>query len=129
MMANLRLAKAMLYRYQYEENCDPGVIQDILDGQHYRSLLESFVMVVGKQLPFLHFSDFWDVALGLSTDGVAIFKKRSKTSWPLGIFNYNLPPDIRFLKENLIPIGVIPGPKKPSNMDSSYTPSSKNFCN
>src|SRR6266550_3726598 len=60
--------------------------------------------------------------IGLSTDGVAIFKKRSKTAWPIVLFNYNLPPDIRFHKKNLIPVGVIPGPKKPTDMDSFLYP-------
>ncbi|KAK2459866.1 hypothetical protein APHAL10511_008119 [Amanita phalloides] len=79
-------------------------------------------MIADEELPIYYFSDSRDIALGLSTDGVTIFKKQSKTSWPLVLFNYNLPPDTRFHKQNLIPVGVIPGPKKPSDMDSFLYP-------
>jgi len=122
MMANPKLAKAMRYRHEYEQNRDPDVVQDIFDGQHYRSLRDSYVTVAGKRLPFCFFNDPRDIALGFTLDGVNIFKKRSKTSWPLAIVDYNLPPDIRFHQEHLIPVGVIPGPKKPSDMDSFLYP-------
>ena len=68
------------------------------------------------------FSDPRDIALGFSTDGFGPFKKRNKTAWPLIIFNYNLPPNERFRKENIISLGTIPGPKKPANMDSFLWP-------
>jgi len=120
--ANLQLAETMRYRSEFEGTRNQGQMQDIFDGELYRSLLNSFVTVAGEQLPFYHFPDSRDIALGLSTDGVAIFKKRSKTAWPIVLFNYNLPPDIRFHKKNLIPVGVIPGPKKPTDMDSFLYP-------
>ncbi|THU92540.1 hypothetical protein K435DRAFT_621224, partial [Dendrothele bispora CBS 962.96] len=34
------------------------------------------------------------------------------------IFNYNLPPEERFHRENILCVGVIPGPKKPKDFDS-----------
>jgi len=34
------------------------------------------------------------------------------------IFNYNLPPDVRFHINNILALGVIPGPKKPIDADS-----------
>jgi hypothetical protein len=58
------------------------------------------------------------IALGLSTDGFGPFKHRTKTAWPVILFNYNLPPKERFLKKNIISVGVIPGPKKPGDLDS-----------
>ena len=64
------------------------------------------------------FSDPRDIALGLSTDGFGPFKQHNKTAWALIMFNYNLPPKERFQKENIISLGTIPGPKKPSDMDS-----------
>ena len=42
--------------------------------------------------------------------------------WPLLIFNYNLPPEKRFHQDNIIPISVIPGPKKPKDIDSFLYP-------
>jgi hypothetical protein len=68
------------------------------------------------------FAEDTDIALGLSTDGFAPFKKRSQTAWPLLIFNYNLPPDIRFHLEHVICLGVVPGPRKPHSFDSFLWP-------
>ena len=80
-------------------------------------------MTIGdEELPMWFFSDPRDIALGLSTDGFGPFKKRTKTAWPLIIFNYNLPPNERFRKENIISLGTIPGPKKPGDMDSFLWP-------
>ena len=73
-------------------------------------------------MPFNHFSDPRDIALGVATDGFAPHKRRSKTAWPIGLFNYNLPPDVRFHQENIIPIGTIPGPKKPHDFNSFIWP-------
>jgi hypothetical protein len=44
------------------------------------------------------------------------------TAWPLIIFLYNLPPEIRFHLENILSLGVIPGPKKPKDIDSFLWP-------
>ncbi len=122
MVANTRLAKEMCYRSQYEDKHQEGMMQDVFDGELYKSLLKKLITVADKKLPFYHFSDPRDIALGFSTDGVAIFKKRSKTCWPLLLFNYNLPPETRFHKDNIIPAGIIPGPKKPTEMDSFLHP-------
>lgn len=122
MVANPRLAKEMRYRSQFEDERQEGIMQDIFDGELYKSLLKKFITIGDKTLPFYHFADPRDIALGLSTDGVAVFKKRSKTCWPILLFDYNLPPEIRFQKDNIIPAGVIPGPKKPVDMDSFLYP-------
>ncbi|KAF5366150.1 hypothetical protein D9758_005818 [Tetrapyrgos nigripes] len=63
-----------------------------------------------------------EVALGLSTDGFAPFKKWSKTAWPIILINYNLPPDVRCHLEHILSLGVIPGPTKPHNWDSFLWP-------
>jgi hypothetical protein len=67
-------------------------------------------------------SDLRDIALGLSSDGFGPFKHCTKTAWPIILFNYNLPPKEQFLKQNIIRIGVIPGPKKPCDFDSFLWP-------
>lgn len=69
-----------------------------------------------------YFDSDTDVALGVSTDGMAPFKRRQKTCWPLILFLYNLPPEIRFHLENVLSLGVIPGPKKPVDFDSFLWP-------
>ena len=43
-----------------------------------------------------YFSGPRDIALGLSTDGFAPFKRHKSTAWPLVLFNYNLSPETQF---------------------------------
>ena len=121
MVANRSLALAMRYR-AFDHQFNPPTITDVFDGSHYHTLLNTFVTVADQQLPFLFFNDPRDVALGLSTDGFGPFKHRQQTAWPLLIFNYNLPPEVRFNKKHVISLGVIPGPKKPGDIDSFLWP-------
>ncbi|PPQ81548.1 hypothetical protein CVT24_000065 [Panaeolus cyanescens] len=113
-MANPTLAKAM--RYRSERESSPQDTEDVFDGTHYKSLLGKMVPSSNPPIPF--FSDPRDVALGISTDGFGPFEHRDKTCWPIILFNYNLPPDIRFQKQYCINVGTIPGPKKPWDVDS-----------
>jgi len=115
MLANSTHAEKMRYRANHEH--EPGVIKDVFDGSHYRSLLNT-VVPTGEADPYFYFSDKRDIALGLSTDGFTPFKKRDKTCWPIILFNYNLPPEIRFQKRYCIHVATVPGPKKPWDWDS-----------
>jgi hypothetical protein len=117
---NESLAKKMQYRagngvqdHQHEH----GKIKDIFDGSHYLHLLGTPVSIQGKEYSYNYFSDPRDIALGLSTDGFAPFRHRKSTAWPLLIFNFNLPPEIRFHHEHVLCLGIIPGPKKPKDFD------------
>ena len=114
MSANAIHAKKM--RYQANHTDEPGVIKDIFNGSHYQSLLNTIVPG-GEDNPFSHFSNECDIALGLSTDSFAPFKKCNKTCWPIILFNYNLPPEIHFQKKYCIHIATVPGPKKPWDWD------------
>ena len=98
--------------------CTPGTTTDIFDGLHYCLLLGECVVVRDQTLTHHYFSDYCDIALGFATDGFAPFKKRKHTAWILLVFNYNLPPDKRFQRDNILCVGIIPGPKKPWNADS-----------
>jgi hypothetical protein len=120
-LANQEMAQQMLYRSQ-EFEYDLDMVKDVFDGSHYRSLLGKRVVVNDHKLQHCFFDGCRDIALGLSTDGYAPFKRRAKTAWPLVIYNYNLPPDIRFQAENVLRLGVIPGPKKPVDFDSFIWP-------
>ena len=84
--------------------------------------MEDFVTIGDEELPIYLFSDPRDIVLELSTDGFGPFKCCTKTLWPVILFNYNLPPDEWFHKKNIISAGNIPGPKKPSNLDSFLWP-------
>jgi hypothetical protein len=49
-------------------------------------------------------------------------KRASNSAWPIILVNYNLPPEIRMRVENLIPLGVIPGPNSPKYILSFFFP-------
>jgi hypothetical protein len=119
MSANSAHAKKM--RYQAEYVHEPDMIKDVFDSSHYWSLLDTIVPADTTD-PFFYFSDERDIALGLSMDGFTPFKKRNKTCWPIILFNYNLPPDIRFQKKYCIHVATVPGPKKPWDWDSFCWP-------
>lgn len=110
----------MNYRSSYEHQ--PGTTADVFDSEHYRHLLRTRVTIEGEELPHRFFSQPTDIALGLSTDGFGPFKRRKQSCWPLLLFNYNLPPDVRFRLANVICLGVIPGPKQPKDTDSFLLP-------
>jgi len=95
---------------------------DIFDGLHYHSLLREHVVVGDRRLPHNYFSDHCDIALRFATDGFAPFKRQKHTAWILLIFNYNLPLEQHFQKDNILCIRIIPGPKKPWNTDSFIHP-------
>ena len=85
-------------------------------------LLDKQVVINGQILSHRFFSDSCDIALGMSTDGFAPFRKHKKTCWPLILFDYNLPPEIHFHIQHILSLGVIPGPKKPVDFDSFLWP-------
>jgi len=126
MYANTTKAKERRYR-AFEHTHTPGRITDIFDSQIYRRLLGEKVVIDGKTASHEYFSDPCDVALGLSTDGFAPFKRRKATAWPLVLFDYNLPPETRFHKDNKLDLGTIPGPKKPKDYDSFFWPAFEEF--
>jgi hypothetical protein len=123
LLSNRTCATRLQYRAdEHAKARRSGTTADIFDGLHYRSLLGERVVVGGQSLPHNYFSDHRDIALGFATDGFAPFKKRKHTAWILLIFNYNLPPDQRFQKDNILCAGIIPGPKKPWDADSFIYP-------
>jgi hypothetical protein len=75
--------------------------------RNYKHLKEEFVTVGGVQQEHKYFSSEHDIALGLSLDGFCPFKRQNQTCWPLIIFNYNLPPNLRFLLQHILCVGVI----------------------
>jgi hypothetical protein len=120
-LANTAQAEQMRYRAEFEHVAE--TITDVFDGKLYRELLGKHVRPInGPVQQHRYFDQPTDIALGLSTDGYAPFRRRAKTAWPLLVFNYNLPPEIRFHLENVLCLGVIPGPKKPQDFDSFLWP-------
>lgn len=125
-VANPTLAAQMQYRKQQHEKDNLGSVEDVFNSVHYRQLCQERVRVAGKDLPHCHFSDGRDVAMGFSTDGFCLYRRRGKKSaWPLLLFTYNLPPDVRFHLANVISLGIIP--RKPKDIDSFLWPMVKEF--
>ncbi|CCO37867.1 hypothetical protein BN14_12027 [Rhizoctonia solani AG-1 IB] len=115
-------ASDILYRTRAEKSHNLDVIQDVFDGANYRSLQ-------GKQLSpdseYHIFDHPNDLALGLSTDGFTLFKRRRcghSTAWPIILVNYNLHPSIRTRLENVLCVGVIPGPTQCKDLNSFLIP-------
>ena len=100
----------------------PGMISDIFDGANYLHLCEQYITSKGVSTGQKHFSGRHDLALGLSTDGFSPFRHRKYSAWPLLVYNYNLPPSIRFHHENVICVSVIPGPHSVKNLNSFIEP-------
>ncbi|KAJ7073433.1 hypothetical protein B0H15DRAFT_917558, partial [Mycena belliarum] len=73
---NAAVVEQMSYRGKYEKEAN---MNDVFDGTNYHRLRERFVTVNGQRMPYKFFSGLRDIALGLSTDGFAPFKRRKKT--------------------------------------------------
>jgi Transposase family tnp2. len=117
---NKSFVELLSYRAKFSH--EPSKIKDVMDSKNYARLREEYVTVDQKRQPYKFFDDPRDIALGMSTDGFAPFRRRKKTCWPLLLFNYNLPPEIRFHLQYILCIGVIPGPNKPKDFDSFFWP-------
>ena len=113
----------MKYRANFKHTVHE--ISDVFDGSHYQDLLMEQVVIDGVEYEDAFFSECRDVALGFLMDGFQIFKRRrrgSATCWPLIAINFNLPPEIRTHLVNIIPLGIIPGPRAPTDFDSFLRP-------
>ncbi|KAF8588423.1 hypothetical protein K439DRAFT_1288978, partial [Ramaria rubella] len=75
----------------------PGEYSDIFDGSHYQELICTKIIVEGITYPVCHFENPYDIAIGILSDGVQVFKNicnGSATAWPFLGLNYNLSPAI-----------------------------------
>jgi hypothetical protein len=120
MFRNHDLASKLRYRHEYVH--DEATVRDIFDSKHYRSLCQEHVKIDNKEHSHCYFQDLRELALGGSLDGFAPFNRRNKTCWPILIFIYNLPPELRFLAKYVLCAGVVPGPNKPKDFDSFLWP-------
>ncbi|KAJ7656727.1 hypothetical protein DFH06DRAFT_922235, partial [Mycena polygramma] len=66
----------VLQTYRAEYEFEPDKVKDVFDGTHYKGLLRKFVTLHGRKLAHKFFSDMRDIALGISFDGFAPFKRR-----------------------------------------------------
>ena len=99
-------------------------ICDIFDSAHYQHLLRHRVVLDGEKLSHRYFSDPRDIALSLSTDSYLLNGQRRKgpCATPIVLQNYNLPPKCRTRLDNLLCVGIIPGPHQPKDVGSFLCP-------
>ncbi|KAE9392019.1 hypothetical protein BT96DRAFT_831184 [Gymnopus androsaceus JB14] len=67
---SLSMIDKLRYRASFKEKTN-GDIHDVFDCRHYKRLKKTKVYVQGKEMPYNHFADPHDIAMGLSTDGFA----------------------------------------------------------
>ena len=117
---NPAVAETLQYRHNYKSRS--GTTADVFDGANYQTLRHTEVVIDGQPVGHKFFSQPTDLALGLSTDGFGPFKRRKHTCWPLVVFIYNFPPEIRTHLAQIFCLGMIPGPKAPKDYDSYLLP-------
>ena len=115
-------AEKMAYQHMYCEARRTRDVTDVFDGALYRELCKEKVIANGKEFSHQYFSDRQDIALGLSLDGFAPFKRRSNSVWPVILFNYNLPPDLCTHLDHILCYSIIPGLKSVKDVDSFLVP-------
>jgi hypothetical protein len=110
------------YRQRYEHK--PGWICDVFDSQWYHTLLQKHVVVDGVEQDHTYFSGKHDIALSLAADGFLLFDRRRSgpSATPIILQNLNLPPQSRTHLENIICVGIIPGPSQPKDIASFIAP-------
>lgn len=106
-------AELQEYPASFEQGQElPAKLSDFWDGKMVRRLRERDMLTRLSDLPFF-----------FSTDGVNLFRKGTQCEvWPLILTSFNLPPEQRFLEDNIMCAGIIPGPKKPEDIDSFLCP-------
>lgn len=123
---NERIAQT-LTTYRSEYKTKHGEISDIFDSDHYKELRTKNVVIEGEEAPYKYFDQPTDIALGMSTDGVSLFKTRKHfcTATPVISINYSFPPEVRNRFGNIEQSLVIPGPKSPKDFNSFMVPLEK----
>ena len=103
------------YRHGFNLGSTGGVdrLRDVFDGRLYR---EFHVQELSL------FTDPHDIALHLSLDGMQVTNMKNHEITPVILINLNLPPDQRYKIENILASMLIPGPKKPKNIDTFLRP-------
>lgn len=102
-----------LYQYRRTRVKRSDWILDYFDGEHYKRLC---TMYGGEQ----ELDN--DIFIGVSADGFQPFKNKQMDVWSIAAINFNLPPEERYRSPNVLPLGFVPGPSEPSNLQSFLQP-------
>jgi hypothetical protein len=80
----------MATKLRYRANVEGEYNPDVFDEENYHSLRGTRLHPDDE---YRIFSNPEDIALGISTDGFTLFKRRQRgfsTAWPIILINYNL---------------------------------------
>ncbi|KAJ8501880.1 hypothetical protein ONZ45_g11974 [Pleurotus djamor] len=66
------------------------------------------------------FSDPRDCAGAITTDGAMLTLQKQSEVWVALLILFNLPPEARYLLDNIITMFIIPGPWSPTNIESFF---------
>ncbi|PHZ07181.1 uncharacterized protein RHIMIDRAFT_242948, partial [Rhizopus microsporus ATCC 52813] len=100
-----------MFKYRSTRDTEINVYKDIFDGDVYKDL-------VNKGF----FDGELDVALALFVDGFTTQHKGKRTMTIIHCVILNVDPSSRYTEEFTLQLGVIPGPKKPKDIDSFLQP-------
>ena len=112
-------AKDMFYRWEKTQelrrehegsNEPPGLYDDILCGESYLDAVDEGV--IGE----------YDTVLMLSIDGAQLYQSKESDCWIYIWVIVDLGPEKRYKIRNILPGGIIPGPKPPKDIDSFLFP-------
>jgi hypothetical protein len=101
------------YRHTVTESGNHGQLRDFFDGKLYREFHRQELKL---------FQDPRDIAFQMSLDGVQITNMRHHEVTPVILINLNLPPEERVKVDNILASMIIPGPKKPKDLDTFLRP-------
>lgn len=73
-----------------------SVIRDVQDGLEYRKVKQKY-------------SDFIILSLSVNTDGACFFRSSNKSIWPIQFYLNFLPPNIRYIPENILVAAIHEG--------------------
>ena len=102
------IEKCELWRRRHRE----GVYTDVYDGRVWKDFLE----YQGKPFRSLPFN----FGLHLNVDWFQPFKHTQHAEGAIYLTIFNLPREERYLQENTILLGIIPGPKEPTKVINSF---------
>lgn len=108
--------KSYRSEFQASSNSD-NTIRDFWDSSWAAELQEQGMLI----------NDI-DLAFYFSTDGINLFDKGpSHSVWPMILTCFNFDPYYRYQDPNNFCVGIIPGPNKPADMGSFFSPLVQEF--
>jgi hypothetical protein len=103
-------AQKMLYRRTRSIEGGAGGYDDIFSGEAYLDAVEDGL--IGE----------YDTLLMLSIDGAQLYRDKKSECWIYVWILLEMAPDERYKVRNILPGGIIPGPKAPEHLDSFLFP-------